>query len=262
MATRKKTKSKVASVKETIFESREAWMVGRLGKVTGSAVKDTVNFKDGATKPGVYRAVAESMIGSATIAEDDLTSTQVMERGHELEPRAIERFEKETGKKVRRGLILWERNDDSRMAVSPDGSISETEAIEVKCLLSTKHVEALFTKAIPKNTAGYEEQLAQYFIVNEALETVYYVFYHPDFPTGLDYLCLTFTREEMQEDIDRILSAERGAVSKVREIVNALTLYSPEEIAKANEVKEELLATNAEVVAKAIKRVRSKQVGV
>ncbi len=231
-------------MKSVEYESREAWLNARLGKITGSALKETVNLRDGATKAGVWRTAAESIIGSAAIAEDDLSSTQVMQRGHDLEPVAIARFEKETGKKVKRGYILWERDDDSRMAVSPDGMIGKTAAIEVKCLLSPKHLEALYTKAIPKNTGGYEEQAAQYFIVHEKLTKLFYAFYHPDFPDGLDFFYLTFTRADMQEDIDMLMAAERSAVAKIREIVNAVTLYSPAEIAKVNAVKEELLTPN------------------
>ncbi len=234
-------------MKVRIFESREAWLNGRLGKITGSALKETINLRDSATKPGVWRTAAESIIGSAAIAEDDLTSVQIMQRGHDLEPVAIARFEKEARKRVTRGLVLWESDEDSRMAVSPDGMIGKTAAIEVKCLLSPKHLEALYTKAIPKNTGGYEEQAAQYFIVHEKLKTLYYAFYHPDFPEGLDFFFLTFTRSDLQEDIERFSVAEREAAAKIREIVNAVTLYSPEEVAKVNAVKEELLA-GAQVV--------------
>jgi hypothetical protein len=224
------------------YETREAWLNARLGKITGSALKDVVNLRDGDTKAGVWATAAESIIGSAAIAENELTSAQTMERGHVLEPDAVRRFEKETGKKVKRGFLLWEREDDSRMAVSPDGMIGKTEAIEVKCLLSPKHAEALYSRAIPKNTGGYYEQVLQYFIVNEGLKTLYYAFYHPDFPAGLDFFFLTFTRKELAKDIEKYLVAEREAVAKVREIVNHLTLYSPDEVRKVEAAKAELLA--------------------
>lgn len=227
---------------EHVFESREAWLVGRLGKFGGSSLKDVVNLRDGDTKAGVWRAAAESIIGSAAIAEGELTSGQILERGHELEAKAIERFEQVTGKKVKRGLIQWERDDDSRMTVSPDGVIGKTAAVEVKCLLSPKHTEALFKRAIPKNTSGYEEQRLQYFIVNDKLKTLYHVFYHPDFPAPLDFFFFTSTRKELQPEIDRYMAAEREAAAKVREIVNALTLYSGDELERMEAVKAELLA--------------------
>jgi hypothetical protein len=132
------------------------------------------------------------------------------------------------------------------MAVSPDGVIGKTAAVEVKCLQIGKHLEAMYTKKIPKNTAGYEEQLAQYFIVNRALKTVYYVFYDDRFPAPLDFFFFTFTRKDMAEEIAKLEALEREAVAKAREIVNAISLYSPEEVKLRQTVKKELLApTNA-----------------
>jgi hypothetical protein len=231
-------------MKVTEFESREAWLNGRLGKVTGSALKDVVSMRGDGIKAGVYAAAAESIIGAAVIAENDLSSSQVMERGHTLEPDAVARFEKETGKEVKRGHVLWEHDSDSRMAVSPDGMIGKTEAVEVKCLLSAKHVEALATRAIPKNTGGYYEQMLQYFIVNEKLRKLYYIFYHPDFPEELQFMYLTFTRKDLADEIAKYAAAEREAVSNVRSIVNKLTLYSPEEVKQIQAVREELLAAD------------------
>lgn len=228
------------------FESREAWLNWRLGKATGSTLKEMVNLREGGTKPGVFRAAAESLIGSAAIDADDMENA--MERGIRLEPVAIARFEKETGKKVGRGIIGWERDDDSRMAVSPDGVIGKTAAVEVKCLSIGKHLEALYTKRIPKNTAGYEEQLAQYFIVNPKLTKVFYVFYDDRFPAPLDFFYLTFTRKDMKEEIAKLEALEREAVTKVREIVNAVSLYSPDEVKAVDARKAELLNNAAVAV--------------
>lgn len=232
-------------MKSRTFESQEEWANWRLGKLTGSRVKDTVNLRDGTAKAELWRIAAESIIGSAVIAEEALTSAQVLERGHTLEPLALARFEKETGKKVDGRLIGWESEVDSRLAVSPDGVIGKTEAVEVKCLLSPKHVEALYTRKIPKNTGGYEEQMLHYFIVNPKLKNLYFVFYHPDFPTGLDFTYLTFSRAELTDSIERIAAAERDAVAEVRKIVNTLTLHSPEEIDRMNQVQSELLTQHA-----------------
>jgi hypothetical protein len=128
------------------------------------------------------------------------------------------------------------------MAVSPDGVIGKTCAVEVKCLSIGKHLEAIYTKKIPKNTAGYEEQLAQYFIVNKGLKKVFYVFYDDRFPAPLDFFVLEFTRKDMKEEIAKLEALEHDAVAKVREIVNAVSLYSPDEVKKIEARKQELLA--------------------
>lgn len=233
-------------MKVRTFDSQEAWMNWRLGKLTGSRVKDAVNLRDGATKAEVWRMAAESIIGSAVLAEEALTSAQVLERGHTLEPIALARFGKLTGKKVDASLVGWESDEDSRLAVSPDGVIGKTEAVEVKCLLSPKHVEALYTRDIPKNTAGYEEQRLHYFIVNPKLRKLHHVFYHPDFPAPLDLFVITVTREELADEIARYEGLEREVVAKVRDIVNTLTLYGPDEAMKMQAVHEELVAAAAE----------------
>lgn len=243
-------------MKTRTFESQEAWLNWRLGKVTGSRLKDVVNFRDSSTKAEIWRIAAESVIGSAALAEGDLTAAQVLERGHTLEPIAIARFEKETGKKVDASLVGWESEEDMRIAVSPDGVIGKTAAVEVKCLLSPKHTEALFTRDIPKNTGGYEEQILQYFIANEKLTKVYMAFYHPDFPAGLDFFYLTFTRKEMADEIAKYAAAEREAVAQIRTIVNTVSMYSPDETERMQAAQAELVADAQTAHAEGMKRVR------
>lgn len=239
---------KAQGVIETVYESREAWLNARLGNVGGSSLSKVVSPRGGKLKSEVWRIAAESIIGSAAIAEDELTSSQVMARGHELEPVAVARFEKATGKKARKGLVIWSRADDQRITVSPDAPLGKgmTEAFEAKCLLSPKHLEAFYTQAIPDNTSGYEEQKLQYFIANPKLKTLYWGFYHPDFPPGSDFFYLTFTRKELESEIERYYALEKDVTAKIREIVNSVTLYSPEDLARMNAVKKELLAKATE----------------
>lgn len=227
------------------FESREEWMNWRLGKLTGSALKNALTLKGNEVKIGIYKAVAGSLIGSAAL--EDENEERAMTRGTRLERIAIERFNTETGKKAiwSNDDIGWERDDDSRIAISPDAVLGKTAAVEAKCLSAARHVEALYTKKVPKE---YELQAIQYFIVNENLKTLYFVFYDDRFPTGLDFMYLTITRAEKEDEILNILSLERDAVLLIRQIVNTLTLYSPEDVAAINSVKEELLETHLEDV--------------
>jgi hypothetical protein len=46
--------------------------------------------------------------------------------------------------------VIWSRDDDDNIAVSPDGSVvGAPAAFEVKCLSSAKHIEAYLTKKRP-----------------------------------------------------------------------------------------------------------------
>lgn len=220
------------------FESREAWLNARLGKITGSRLKDVLPGKDGGIKKGRWQLVAERLIGSAAIDDDE----KAMDRGTRLEPEALERFTKETGIKLDTSLVMWEREDDSSVAISPDGFKGKTIGAEAKCLNAASHIEARVTNKIPKNTAGYEEQAIQYFIVNDKLKTLYFIFYDPRFPKGLDFFYLTINRKEIKKQVEEYLQEQREALKWARDIVNSLTMYSPEEIKKSEVVHKELIA--------------------
>lgn len=222
----------------------EGWMNIRLGKSTGSRAKDMLPGRDGGIKKGWWELVAERLIGSAAIDDEE----KAMDRGTRLEPEAIARFAKETGKKLdsflleKENKVIWARDDDESIAVSPDAIIGKTAAVEAKCLNAASHIEARVTGKIPKNTAGYEEQATQYFCVNDNLKTLYFVFYDPRFPTGLDFFYIEIKRKDRKEAIASQLQGQRDALKFVRETVNKLTFYSPAELKKAEVVKEELVS--------------------
>ena len=228
------------------FGSREEWLNFKSGKISGSRLNAALPDRYGKPKKMFWQLVAERLIGSAAINDDEAA----MDRGNRLEPEAIERFKQETKKKVDNSLLAWVRDDDESIMLSPDGVIGKTEAVEVKCLNAASHAEALVTRQIPKNTAGYEEQAVQYFVVNDKLKTLYFVFYDPRFPSGLDFFYLTITRKDVQEDVDSYLAQERQILKEVRDIVNRLTMYSPEEVAAMQTVQKELLADHQEAIRK------------
>jgi hypothetical protein len=79
-----------------------------------------------------------------------------------------------------------------------------TEAVEVKCLSSARHIQALPTQEVPDE---YEDQVIQYFIVNDALKAVNLVFYDPRI-LSKDYFVLTLTRSQYEEKIEGYLAYE------------------------------------------------------
>lgn len=192
------------------YGSREEWLDGRRGKITGTRLKDVITLRGAGKKIGFYELIAERLAIPAT-------DESAMERGQTLEPEAMERFVKETGKQVDTSLVLWTREDNDNIAISPDGFIGETEAVEVKCLSSARHIEAYLTKEVPSD---YEFQVLQYFIVNEKLETLYLAFYDPRL-TVKDFFYLTVTRD--QEKVDKYLEEQRKVLAEVSEIVSELS---------------------------------------
>lgn len=205
------------------YDSREEWLYGRMGKITGSRLKDIVIKRGTDKKIGYYQLIAERL-GVPPDGENP------MERGSRLESEAIERFKEETGKEVDTSLIIWTRDDNDSIAVSPDGVIDDAEeAIEVKCLSSALHIKAYLTKEVPDE---YEMQVLQYFIVNENLQTLHFAFYDPRFvmffgQTGskakLDFFVIKVERKSLEEKIAEFLAYEKQVIEEVNDVVNKLT---------------------------------------
>lgn len=186
-------------------------MEARRGRVTGTRLKDLIVKRGTKPKIGFYEIIAERV---ALPANEE----NAMDRGKRLEQYAVERFQEETKKKVNTELVLWCRDDEENIAVSPDGWIGKTEAVEVKCLNSARHIEAWLTREIPSD---FEGQVLQYFIVNEELKKLYFVFYDPRMPKDLFWL--EVKREEVQEKVEQYLELERETLKRIEEIEKELT---------------------------------------
>lgn len=200
-------------MKITTYDTREEWLSGRLGKITGTRVKDLISKRAStAKKIGFYEMIAERI----AVPSD---GENAMERGQRLEPEAVERFVQETGKKVDTSLVIWERDDNSRIAISPDGFIGLTEGVEVKCLSSARHIEAFITKEIPDE---YKDQAIQYFVVNDKLETLYSVFYDPRLSVK-DYFVIETKRSQVEEKIVQYLEYEKTTLEEVEQIIKDLS---------------------------------------
>lgn len=210
---------------------REAWRTWRLGRSTGSKASKLFSRPKGAPvfnpadpKIGVYQLIAEGWIGSQALNEEEENPELAMARGTRLEPEAIERFAKETGKNAiwHNDDIGWESDEDSRIAFSPDASIGKTEAVEAKCLSAARHIQAFLTKEIPQE---YEWQVLQAFVVNTSLRTLYFVFYDPRFPAGLDFFYIEIKRKGIKEQITALTASQKEMLAFVREKTNYLTQF-------------------------------------
>lgn len=191
-------------------KGREEWLNSRLGRISGTRVKDVITKRSNTPKKGFYELIAERI---AIPASDE----NRMDRGLRLEDEAIARFSSETGKKVCVDLVLWYREDNENIACSPDGVIGEDEAVEVKCLNTASHIEAYITKDVPKE---YEDQITQYFVVNDKLETLYMVFYDPRCPK--DFFYFEIKRSNVQEKVADYLVQETDALNRIEEIIKEM----------------------------------------
>lgn len=214
-------------MKTLVFEDKDAWLYARLGKVTGTRLKDIVVKKGTGKKIGYYELIAERL-GVPADGENP------MERGSRLEAEALERFSKETGKELDTSRLLWVRDEDESIAVSPDAVvIGEKAAVETKCLSSARHIEAYLTQSIPDE---YYYQMLQYFIVNDELEVLYFTFYDPRFtmfaPGGklrkegtssVDFFVIKVERKDVEEEAKTLLELEKNTLAEINKIVADLT---------------------------------------
>jgi putative phage-type endonuclease len=199
-------------VKISRFENEEDWRQARLGKVTGTRLKDLVVKRGTARKLGFYELIAERLA-----IPDDYENP--MERGKELEKEAIRRFEQETGKVIEDGLVIWTRDDNDSIAISPDGYTADLkEAVEIKCLGSAYMIKAIIEDKIPSE---YWEQILQYMVVNDKLETLHFVMYDPRLPK--DYKHFEVKRVDVQEQVTEYLELEKSTLEEVNEWVNKLS---------------------------------------
>lgn len=252
-------------MKKQEFDDNFGWMAGRLGKITGSRVGDIVN-KAGPTKETIIKVLSAREIPfkktakkeelEALLPADSLGEVQKllpkkigyyaliaerlgvpadeeipMERGHRIEREAIDRFEKETGMKVDSSLVIWSRDDNESIAISPDGVVvdgesPDSEATEVKCLSSARHVQAYITREIPEE---YRPQCLQYFAVNDVLKRLNFICYDPRFSMfewqkgKLDFFVLHMDREEVIREVEDILEFQRNILNEVDREVNRIT---------------------------------------
>ena len=196
------------------FNTKDEWLLARKGKITGSRLKDLIVKRGTGKKKGYYELIAERIAVEPT-------DENPMERGNRLESEAVARFTKETGKEVDTSLIMWTKDENENIAISPDGIIGENEAVEVKCLSSASHIEAFLTNEIPSE---YKDQVVQYFIVNDELTTLYSVFYDPRILVK-DYFVIETNRDAVQKEIDEYTEYEMTTLAEIEQIVLKLTNF-------------------------------------
>jgi putative phage-type endonuclease len=192
-----------------IEQRTEEWHDLRRGRVTGTKLKDIVVLRGTNRKEGYYELMADRL---ATPATDE----NPMTRGARLEEEARATFEEKTGLVVEE-IGFCTREDNENIAVSPDGLIKEngkyTQAVEIKCLSSAKHLRGYVEKEVPKE---YEFQVIQNFIVNDDLERLFFVFYDPRV-TSLPFHYLTVTREDLGDKIKEFREYQENVLQEVEE---------------------------------------------
>ena len=197
-----------------VEQNSPEWLDARKGKITGSKLKDIVVKRGTGKKLGFYELMADRL--AIDTGEEDS-----MERGHALESEALDLLQETLKKPIERGLFcVSDKNPD--IALSPDGLIKNdgkyTEAVEVKCLSTARHLQAYFEQEIPDD---YYLQVIQYFIVNEDLETLYLTFYDPRVTIKPIHFIIV-KRETITEDIATYEKYQEETLKEINDLLTNL----------------------------------------
>lgn len=160
-----------------IEQGSDDWKRMREGRLTGTKIgsiyaksrKQDEIFDTSKHLLGFYELLAERLTDC-----DDLSSN--VERGKALESEALEVASDELGIDFVRGNV-WEL--DKNHIESPDGYTNDLKmAIEIKCLSSARHIQAIYDDVPPQE---YATEYANYFLVNKDLEMLIVFLYDPRF---------------------------------------------------------------------------------
>lgn len=147
----------------------------------------------------------------------------MMDRGHRLEDIAADIFQERTGKNiVKAGFCI--REDNAGIGNSPDRLIDNdgkyTEALEIKCIKTARHLQALIEQRIPPE---YYSQAIQYFVVNDDLQKLYFAFYDPRIPYDCKFHWIEIVRDDkVQRMVDRYIKYETVLLDEVNKWVEKL----------------------------------------
>lgn len=220
-------------------QQSQEWLDARRGKVMGSKVKGVRRQSRDPEKR--YATFWEVLAEKLAIAAD---GEPPIDRGHRLEPEALAAAGKILGLEFDTDPGMWISDLDDDIGVSPDGAQPvegddlPTYAAEAKCLSSAAHLRFIIEdrRARKKPTYRpidsipneehyfYKDQVLQYFVVNEKLETLYFVLH--DDRIILDHLVtwiIEIKREDVAHLIEENTNMEFEALLQINKLVKELT---------------------------------------
>lgn len=130
-------------------QGSDEWYAARLGKITASCFSEVLNTGSGR---GTYmmRLAAERLTG---ITQNGYQN-KIMERGSEVEPQARVYYEELNECKVNTFVGFYARDND--VGCSPDGIVGDDGLVEIKCPLTTTHLNYILKGKLP---ATYKPQV-------------------------------------------------------------------------------------------------------
>jgi len=179
-----------------VEQKSKEWHLARVWKVTWTTLKDVMASNN---LPLVDKLLAELLSNQSK----EFNPSREMERGIDQEPRAIKKFEKVTGKKVKDVWFCLSEEFDF-LWHSPDWLIEidwvYKEWVEIKCWDSATHIRYIRTNKVDTK---YWYQILNYFLVVETLERVHFVSYD-DRILAKPLNVVTIERKDVEEELEEV----------------------------------------------------------
>lgn len=224
----------------SLNQNSEEWLEFRKGKIGGSNSKTMKPLSRGTdrTPQGVWTMLAERVA-------DNAGGEAPIDRGRRLEAVAIANLVEKYNLKLKAESCVWVSDTNDNIYVSPDGcedSDTPTWAAEAKCLSSANHLKFIYKDLVARvkddykgidsvpneGTTWFRDQVIHYFVVNEHLQTLYFVLYDDRISPDLgDYQMhvITVTRQEVQQEVDEQLTFQQQADNMVNQLIAAFATH-------------------------------------
>lgn len=190
-------------------QGTEAWKMARCARITASkwdAVMSSIKSGEAATRRN-YRAemICEILTGEPTPSG---FQSDEMRWGVDHEGDARLAYQTITMQEVKKiGLVLHPTND--RIAASPDGLVGNKGLVEIKCPLTSTHLDYLMMGVVPSK---YKHQMLGQMLCCER-EWCDFVSYDPRLPKEYQLLIFRFHRDNKE-----IILMEASALQFLSEV--------------------------------------------
>lgn len=192
-----------------VEQRSDVWVSLRCGRVGGSEAI-------GLTTPArmetlLYKKAAELVTGNIK----EVYVNEAMQWGIDHEPEAREAYDP-FGDVQEVGYVTNDRYIFG--GLSPDGRVSETKYIEIKCPSSESHIKTIIKNEVPSE---YKPQLSWYFIMIPSIEVIDYISYDPRVKSYPIHV-ISVKRDDLSDDIEKLVSNYQEFEKR---LVEALKLF-------------------------------------
>jgi len=194
------------------------WFQARMGIATASRMSDVMARGQGKTRATyMHKLIAESITGVPTMS----FSNQYTERGHELEPAAVELYQTNTGNNVQEVGFITNHEQIGTVGASPDRFVGDKGMLEVKTREPHLQVELLLSDKVP--TTHAKQLQAQLWVAER--DWVDFICYCPSMPL---FNKRVFRDEALIAEMrDAVTAFYDEMKSKIEKLENLLTTSQP-----------------------------------